>query len=268
MRHCYRLFTGSRNITTASSSGPTMSLREATRLAKIAGCVDSANGSSSSLLRRCTDPACAQDRKVTSSSASWEEIKRRQHQVFNERHLTAENAIAVTVSCVNMAHLSVYVHAVQCGYPASHAPGPSGEGVPGKRTIATATLTNQSCAVLLLWVSMGSPELLAVRCALSPGAVETCWRAAPAAESSDTTKAGGTSQTAAPSSMLSEKDKLRRIKAWAEELTLHRWVVASGQLRMEDVYDGDLQKVVTVPVLEVARDHFKGSVRALPPGFL
>lgn len=245
-----------------------ISLREATRLAKIAGCFDSANGSSSSLLRRCTDSACAQGRNGTSSSSSWEEIKRRQHQVFNERHLTAENTIAVTVSCVNMAHLSVYVHSVQCGYPASHAPGPSGEGVPGKRTITTATLTNQSCAVLLLWVSMGSPELLAVRCALSPGAVETCWRAAPAAASSDTTKAGSTIQTAAPSSTLSEKDKLRRIKSWAEELVLHRWVVVSGQLRMEDVYDGDLHKVVAVPVLEVARDHFKGSVLALPPGFL
>lgn len=245
-----------------------MSLREATRLAKIAGCFDSATGSSSSLLRRCTDPVCTQNRNVASSSSSWEVIKRRQHQVFNERHLTAENTIAVTVSCVNMAHLSVYVRSVQCGCPASHAPGPSGEGAPGKRTIATATLTNQSCAVLLLWVSMGSPELLAVRCALSPGAVDTCWRAAPAAASSDTTKTGGTSQSAAPSSMLSEKDKLRRIKAWAEELVLHRWVVVTGQLRMEDVYDGDLQKVVTVPVLEVARDNFKGSVRTLPPEFL
>ncbi|GET93137.1 hypothetical protein, conserved [Leishmania tarentolae] len=267
MQHCCRLFAGSRSITTTPSSGPMMSLREATRLAKMAGCFDSAARPSSSSLRRCTGPAYTPNRNAASSS-SWEEIKRRQRQVFNERHLTADNSIAVTVSCVNMAHLSVYVHSVQCGYPGSHTPGPSGEGVPGKRTITAATLTNQSCAVLLLWVSMGPPELLAVRCALSPGAMETCWRAAPGVASSRIPKDDDTRETAVPLSAPSETDNLRRIKAWAEELVLHRWVVASGQLRMEDVYDGDLQKVVTVPVLEVARDNFKGSVRALPAGLL
>ncbi|CAJ1035789.1 hypothetical protein, conserved [Leishmania lindenbergi] len=266
MRQCCRFFCDSGRIKTASSSATITSLREATRLAKLAGCFDSATGPSSSLLHRCTDPTLTENRSAATSAPSWDEIKRRQHQLFNERHSTAQNTIAVTVSCVNVAHISAYVHSVQCGYPASHTPGPSGEGVPGKRTIATATLTTQSCAVLLLWVSMGSSELLAVRCALSPGAMETCWCVTPTVVSSEATKVGDTSEAAAPSSMLSESDKLRCVKAWAEELVLHRWVVVSGQLRMEDVYDGDLQKVVTVPVLEVTRDNFKGSVRALPRG--
>ncbi|KAG5465368.1 hypothetical protein CUR178_00071 [Leishmania enriettii] len=259
MRQCCRLLADSGSIATASASGHMISLREVTRLAKSAGCFDTATGSSSSLLRRSTDPTSTEDHSAANPAISWDVIKRRQHQLFRERHTTAQNNIAVTASCVNMAHLSVYVHSVQCGYPASHAPGPSGEGIPGKRTITTTTLATQSCAVLLLSVSMESPGWLAVRCALSPGAMGTCWRAA---------EVGRASEAAAPSATMSETEKLRRIKAWAEELVLDRWVMASGQLRMEDVYDGDLQKVVTVPVLEVAMDNFKGSVRALPRALL
>ncbi|KAG5488466.1 hypothetical protein JIQ42_00073 [Leishmania sp. Namibia] len=264
MRQCCRLLANSGSIATALASGHMISLREATRLAKSAGCFDTATGSSSSLLRRSTDPVSTEDHSAANPAISWDVIKRRQHQLFRKRHTTAQNNIAVTVSCVNMAHLSVYVHSVQCGYPASHAPGPSGEGVPGKRTITTTTLATQSCAVLLLSVSMESPGWLAVRCALSPGAMETCWRAAPTSASGRAAEVGGASEAAAPSATMSGTEKLRRIKTWAEGLVLHRWVMASGQLRMEDVYDGDLQKVVTVPVLEVAMDNFKGSVRALP----
>ncbi|KAG5489946.1 hypothetical protein JKF63_00064 [Porcisia hertigi] len=266
MRHCCRLFSGLGCSPSASSSSTVMSLREAIQLSRAATRFDSATVSSHSR-GRSIDAACAGNRQDIRSS-SWDEIRRRQHHLFNERHSTAQNNIAATVSCVNMAHLSVYVHSVHCGYPASHSPGPSGGGTPGKRTIATATLTSQSCAMLLLWVSTESPGMLAVRCALSPGAMETCWQATPSAVGSEAIEAGDTGEAAASSSILSEMDKLRRVKTWAEDLVLHRWALVSGQLRMEDVYDGDLEKVVTVPVLEVARDNFKGSVRALPQGGL
>ncbi|KAG5463898.1 hypothetical protein LSCM1_00071 [Leishmania martiniquensis] len=266
MRKCSRPLAGSGCTTTASTSGPTTSLREATRLAKIAGCFDTATASSSSLLRRCTDPAFTENRSAASSAVSWDGIKHRQQQLFSERHCTAQSNIAAAVSCVNMAHLSVYVHSVQCGYPASHAPGPSGEGVPGMRTITTATLASQSCAMLLLWVSMTSPWWLAVRCALSPGAMDTCWRSDPTSASHSAAEVSGANESAVPSATLTETEKLRRIKAWAEAIVLHRWVIISGQLRMEDTYDGDLQKVVTVPVLEVPMDNFKGSVREFPGG--
>lgn len=256
-----------------TAAAPVISLREATRRAKDMGHFDATRAAASPVLRRCTDPVSASasprsgaaPKSAAAAAASgvgghdagsrsdradtWNYICEQQHRMFSERHTTTVGSIGVVPSCVNVAHLSVTVSAVHCGYRASHAGGPTGQGLPGRRTLTPSTRPPNSYAELLLWTWMSQTEPLAVRCHLSHGALCTCWRV-----------------SKAPFSVrgVPEGELLQRTREWAEELVLGRQVIVSGQLRMEEVYDGDLQRAVTVPALELPMDSFKSSVTLLP----
>ncbi|KAK7196700.1 KREPA4 [Novymonas esmeraldas] len=275
MRSCPRWSAplgGASSATMASARGALLSLREATRLAKSCGGFGTSSTPSSSPLRRSTDAGLApghsdSDGTAGNAATSWAEVTRIQRQLFTESHSTMSKLIAVSVSSVNMVHLSVKVRAVHCGFMASNTAGPSGSGVPGRRTVvntATTATTKGPGAVLLLWVSIDGPELLAVRCVLSRAAMEATVHSQQLRLLARTVDTTTVKEAQSPVASMSEEELQRRVKLWAEQLVLDRRVLVSGRLRMEDVYDGDLQKVVPVPVVEVPPNNFAGSVRSLP----
>jgi hypothetical protein len=232
----------------------------------------------------------------------WLTAQSRQRLLFAHAHVPAEDRYpAVTMACVNTVHIEGVVTAVQCGHLATHVPGPLGQAPPGYRTVCVKTPLNLSYPTVLLWLevdatasttsssSSSSPSLclLAVRCRLSPEVVERLWQAQQhvpedhqrhdsAATATTTTPTrddgeGGDMPRVATrrSSSFSKKAlsdaKLRCVKKWVAESLLNYRVIVSGQLRMEEVYDGDLDKVVSVPVIELPQDELIGRVIALEP---
>lgn len=241
--------------------------------------------------------------KTHGDGVLWWSVVERQQNLFAAAHSLADGAAAaITLSCVNIVHVEGVVEKVFCGHFATHAAGVKGEAVPGRRTVAVMAPQSPAFPSVLLWLrvedtdvaaaSTSSTEaataasatsvtcLLGVRCRLSPEVVEARWQAtelsrrrarraaslsseseeSPAEE--ETTHNNSSSGEAGTASGKTEA-KLRCVKAWAAAAFLKRRVIVSGQLRMEELYDGDLEKVVVVPMVEVAADSLMDGVKAI-----
>ncbi|KPI89241.1 hypothetical protein ABL78_1664 [Leptomonas seymouri] len=239
-------------------------------------------------LRRCTAPNACSDASPRSSSleASWWTLQSNQRRLFHDSHAPTEGtSIAATMSSVNIVHIEGIVTAVQCGHLATNLKGPSGHAVPGRRTVYMTTPINAAFPTVLMWLNVADPPspscLLAVRCRLSPEVVEARWSAEGQSKtrqsrgSAAAAKAPGAHDERGETLLKSEQGshaedegglteaKLRCVKTWAKSILWNRRVIVSGQLRMEEVYDDDLSKVVSVPVVEVAQDYLMGGVTGL-----
>ncbi|KPA79926.1 hypothetical protein ABB37_04980 [Leptomonas pyrrhocoris] len=235
-------------------------------------------------LRRCTGPDARKDVAFRHSSSfsdgEWWTLQTLQRHLFSDAHAPSEGAsIAVSAACVNTIHVEGTVQALQCGHFAANVAGPSGHLKPGRRTACVVAPSHTAFPTVLLWLSMADSSsssgcLLAVRCRLSPEVVEARWREQQQAKKSaeavpgDGHEAGeavveNESDANAEEKEASAEAKLRCVKAWVKASLLHRHVLVSGQLRMGEVYDGDLGKVVSVPIIDVPQDNLIGGVTAL-----
>lgn len=269
---------------------PEISLRDATRLARSMGCLGApppAAASSSSAaaphapaeaalrLRRCTGQRSPEDSSSSLAGSTWETLQRRQRHLFQLAHTPTEGpAVAATMSAINVAHVEGIVQAVLCGHYASHSGGVSGCGSPGLRTVHVTTPPPSEGApsTVLLWLCVdpaSSPCLLAVCCSLSPEVVDMHWsarRGETMEEDISPIASVGDSRVVASEREEEEgvaEAKLRCVKAWATAALLSRRVVVSGQLRMVEVFDGDVGKVVVVPVIELPQDNLMGCIKEL-----
>lgn len=222
----------------------------------------------------------------------WRTLESLQRRLFFDAHAaTDDTAVAVGVAAVNIAHMEGIVAAVQCGHAATHVASPDGQFTPGHRTVCVTTPVNTAYPTVLLWLRVESDAasssscLLAVRCQLSPEMVDTRWRFSQetqrqptntsntadiaAAVASDVDDGSGDGEVDASANArtrpVEEEEtlaaaKLRCVKAWATAALLHHRVIVSGQLRMEEVFDGDLGKVVSVPVIEIPQDSLLSGV--------
>eukprot|EP00796_Vickermania_ingenoplastis_P004960 gene4960-3558_t len=175
-----------------------------------------------------------------SATSGWEPldvVQRKQAFLTRASRIPSQPRVAMLGAHANTAHVEGVVREVRVGCPRPETE-EEWESPARRHTVPSASPPTTQ---LWLWVDVADSEAgvvpLAVVCPLSAQQAAVL---SPAADSAD-------------------------LPRYFQQLLLNKRVIVSGQLRLEERYDGDLHRIVQVPRLQLSEDGFRRDIRDVAP---